>query len=44
MEWYPVKLTAHIQSYESYAFGGRMIPDVLGHMGLPNGMVAKTRE
>ncbi len=41
MDWYPVKLTAHIRTY---AFGGRMIPDKLGKRNLPEGVVAETWE
>ncbi len=41
MEWYPIKLTPHIASYP---FGGRRIPDMLGKVGLPDGVVAETWE
>jgi len=41
MEWYPMKLTAHVRSY---AFGERLIPDVVGKAHLPDGMVAETWE
>lgn len=41
MEWYPIKLTAHVRPY---TFGGRLIPDVLGKQGLPDGIVAETWE
>ncbi len=41
MEWYPIKLTAHIRSY---AFGERLIPDIVGKANLPDGVVAETWE
>lgn len=41
MAWYPIKLTAHMQSY---AFGERLIPERLGKAGLPDGVVAETWE
>ncbi len=41
MEWYPIRLTAHIRRY---TFGGRLIPDVLGKQDLPEGVVAETWE
>jgi len=41
MQWYPIKLTAHVRSY---AFGERRIPDFLGKAGLPDGVVAETWE
>jgi mannose-6-phosphate isomerase len=41
LEWYPIKLTAHIRPY---TFGGRLIPDLLGKQGLPEGVVAETWE
>jgi mannose-6-phosphate isomerase len=41
MQWYPVKLTAHIRTY---AFGDRLIPERLGKTDLPDGVVAETWE
>lgn len=41
MDWYPIKLTAHSRAY---AFGGRLIPEMLGKAGLPDGTVAETWE
>jgi mannose-6-phosphate isomerase len=41
MEWYPIKLTAHIRTY---AFGERLIPERLGKTDLPEGVVAETWE
>ena len=41
MQWYPVKLTAHIRAY---SFGERLIPERLGKPGLPEGVVAETWE
>ena len=41
MNWYPIKLTAHIRTY---AFGDRLIPDRIGKTGLPEGVVAETWE
>lgn len=41
MEPYPIKLTTHVRTY---AFGGRLIPDLLGKEGLPEGTVAETWE
>ena len=41
MEWYPIRLTAHIRPC---TFGGRLIPKVLGKQGLPDGVVAETWE
>ena len=32
MNWYPLKLTAHVRTY---AFGERLIPDKLGTTGMP---------
>jgi mannose-6-phosphate isomerase len=39
--WYPIKLSAHIRTY---AFGERLIPDMLGKQGVPDGIVAETWE
>jgi mannose-6-phosphate isomerase len=41
MQWYPLKLTFHVRSY---AFGERLIPDLLGKQGVPAGVVAETWE
>ncbi|HEY8285775.1 MAG TPA: type I phosphomannose isomerase catalytic subunit [Chloroflexota bacterium] len=41
MDWYPIKLTAHIRTY---AFGERLIPERLGKPDLPAGVVAETWE
>lgn len=41
MEWYPLELTCHVRAY---SFGGRLIPEVLGKRGVPEGVVAETWE
>ena len=41
MKWYPIKLTAHVRTY---AFGERLIPEMLGKSGVPDGVVAETWE
>lgn len=41
MEAYPIKLTYHVRSYY---FGERLIPDLLGKRGVPEGRVAETWE
>lgn len=41
MDWYPVKLTAHVRAY---SFGARLIPEQLGKADLPAGVVAETWE
>jgi len=41
MDWYPLKLTAHVRSY---AFGERLIPERLGKADLPAGVAAETWE
>ncbi|MGH2412038.1 MAG: type I phosphomannose isomerase catalytic subunit [Chloroflexota bacterium] len=41
MDWYPIKLTAHVRTY---AFGERLIPEQLGKPDLPAGVVAETWE
>jgi mannose-6-phosphate isomerase len=41
MEWYPIIVTAHVRTY---VFGERLIPDMLGKTGLPEGVVAETWE
>jgi mannose-6-phosphate isomerase len=40
-DWYPLKLTYHVRAY---AFGERLIPDRLGKIGVPDGVVAETWE
>lgn len=41
MDWYPIKLTAHIRHYK---FGERLIPERLGKSGVPGGIIAETWE
>ena len=41
MDRYPIKPTAHVRAY---AFGERLIPEMLGKSGLPEGRVAETWE
>ena len=41
MELYPLKLTFHVREY---SFGGRLIPELLGKEGVPDGVVAETWE
>ena len=41
MHWYPLKLTVHVRTY---LFGDRLIPELLGKRGLPEGIVAETWE
>ena len=41
MQWHPIKLTYHVRTY---AFGARLIPDLLGKAGVPEGVVAETWE
>lgn len=41
MQWYPIKLTAHVRAY---SFGERLIPEKLGKTNLPDGIVAETWE
>jgi mannose-6-phosphate isomerase len=41
MNWYPIKLTAHINKY---IFGGRLIQERLGKGNLPDSIVAETWE
>jgi mannose-6-phosphate isomerase len=41
MQTYPIKLTYHVRAY---AFGGRLIPEMLGKEGAPEGVVAETWE
>ncbi len=38
---YPIKLTYHVRAY---AFGERLIPELLGKEGVPDGVVAETWE
>ena len=41
MDWYPLKLTAHVRKY---AFGERLIPERLGKTDVPGGIIAETWE
>ena len=41
MDWYPIRVTTHVRTY---AFGDRLIPEMLGKTGLPEGVVAETWE
>jgi mannose-6-phosphate isomerase len=41
MKWYPIKLTAHVRAYN---FGERLIPEMLGKVDVPGGIVAETWE
>ena len=41
MNAYPIKLTAHVRAY---AFGERLIPEILGKEDVPEGTVAETWE
>jgi mannose-6-phosphate isomerase len=41
MQWHPLRLTYHVRTY---AFGARLIPDLLGKQGVPDGVVAETWE
>ncbi|MBD1911433.1 MULTISPECIES: type I phosphomannose isomerase catalytic subunit [unclassified Leptolyngbya] len=41
MNWYPIKLTAHVRHY---AFGERLIPDRLHKQNMPEGIIAETWE
>jgi mannose-6-phosphate isomerase len=41
MDWYPIKLTVHIRTYN---FGERLIPERLQKVELPEGIVAETWE
>jgi mannose-6-phosphate isomerase len=41
MERYPLKLTFHVREY---SFGERLIPEKLGKVGVPDGVVAETWE
>ncbi len=41
MDLYPIKLTYHVRAY---GFGERLIPEMLGKKGVPEGVVAETWE
>ena len=41
MQWHPLKMTFHVRTY---AFGERLIPQMLGKQGVPAGVVAETWE
>jgi mannose-6-phosphate isomerase len=41
MNTYPIKLSVHVRTY---AFGGRLIPEMLGKKEVPEGIVAETWE
>lgn len=41
MDWYPIKLTAHVRDYD---FGERLIPELLAKEGTPDGKVSETWE
>jgi mannose-6-phosphate isomerase len=41
MDWGPIELTYHVRAY---AFGERLIPELLGKHGVPDGVVAETWE
>ncbi|MGH2614312.1 MAG: class I mannose-6-phosphate isomerase [Thermomicrobiales bacterium] len=41
MEWSPIRMTFHVRTY---AFGERLIPEMLGKQGVPDGVVAETWE
>lgn len=41
MNWYPLALSHHVRTY---AFGERLIPDMLGKTDVPEGIVAETWE
>ena len=41
MNSYPLKLTYHVRSY---AFGERLIPEMLGKTDVPDGTIAETWE
>lgn len=41
MKWYPLELSFHVRTY---AFGERLIPEMLGKTGVPDGIVAETWE
>ena len=41
LNWQPIKVTYHVRQY---AFGARLIPEMLGKRGTPDGIVAETWE
>ena len=41
MRWHPITMTYHVRAYR---FGERLIPDLLGKRGVPDGVVAETWE
>lgn len=41
VSWAPIKLSFHVRTY---AFGERLIPEMLGKTGVPDGIVAETWE
>ena len=41
MEWSPIRMTYHVRTYR---FGERLIPELLGKAGVPDGVVAETWE
>ena len=41
MQWHPLKMTYHVRAY---AFGARLIPEMLGKQGVPASVVAETWE
>ncbi len=41
MAWSPIRMTYHVRTY---AFGERLIPEMLGKQGVPDGVVAETWE
>ncbi|MDF3018606.1 MAG: Phosphomannose isomerase-like protein [Thermomicrobiales bacterium] len=41
MEWSPIRMTYHVRTYQ---FGERLIPEMLGKQGVPDGVVAETWE
>ena len=41
MEWSPIRMTYHVRTYR---FGERLIPEILGKQGVPDGVVAETWE
>lgn len=41
IDWAPIRMTHHVRTYN---FGERLIPEVLGKTGVPDGVVAETWE
>lgn len=41
MDWSPIRMTVHVRTYR---FGERLIPEMLGKAGVPEGVVAETWE